>query len=314
MILDLLIDENQEISADFARQFSKINLVKVNPKRPVEAQVSKIEDELGKPSIQKMLVYSKKYSALGTILSRRYVNAAKLSMGPLKLADTTLLPDHISSLPNKKRRNRVLFLAPHCDEAYIAAVLPHKLIGDEVFLHTFTFPKEEKDSIKRAYNMLGLAKDDYSLGTLSVNNLFRAKKTMRKTLKNLLTQFNPTVVFSVFPKGASFDHIALAQVAKDVTINQSKADLIYGYVIQSRNTNPTIFPLLSEPVNKKILQAFGKQGFGKIFENYLPFLKHYMQTLSEPLFRMTSKPRLGKFCSLPFEAERITNYRIPNLL
>jgi hypothetical protein len=79
MILDFLTDENQEISADFARQFSKVNRVKVNPKRPAEAQVSQIEDELGKPSIQKMLVYSKKYSALGTILSRRYVNAAKIS-------------------------------------------------------------------------------------------------------------------------------------------------------------------------------------------------------------------------------------------
>ena len=314
MILDLLIDENQEISADFARQFSKVNRVKVNPKRPAEAQVSKIEDELGKPSIQKMLVYSEKYSALGTVLRRRYVNAAQISKGTLKLADTTLLPDHISSLPKKNRRNRILFLAPHFDEAYIAAVLPHKLIGDEVFLHAFTFPKEEKDRIKRAYSMLGLTKDDYSLGSLDVNNLFRAKKTIRETLKNLLNQFNPTVVFSIFPKGASFDHIALAQAAKEVTINQSEADLIYGYVIQSRNTNPTIFPLLSEPVNKKILQAFGKQGFGKIFEKYLPYLKHYMQTLSEPLFRMTSEPNMGKFCSLPLEAERITNYKIPNLL
>jgi LmbE family N-acetylglucosaminyl deacetylase len=133
-------------------------------------------------------------------------------------------------------------------------------------------------------------------------------------LKNLLNQYNPTVVFSVFPRRASFDHIALAQAAKEVTINQSEADLTYGYVIQSRNISPTIFPLLSEPVNKKILQAFGKQGFGKIFEKYLPFLKHYMQTLSEPLFRMTNEPRLGNFCSLPLEAERITNYRIPNLL
>jgi hypothetical protein len=314
MILDLLIDENEEISADFSKQFSKINLVKVNPKRPVEAQVSKIENELGEPTIQKMLVYSKKYSALGTILSRRYMNAAKLSMGPLKLADTTLSPDHISKLPNKKRRNRILFLAPHCDEAYIAAVLPHKLVGDEVFLHTFTFPEKEKDKIERAYSLLGFKKDDYSLGTLGVNNLFREKKTIRATLKNLLSKFNPTVVFSVFPKGASFDHIAVAQVVKDVIIKQSKADLIYGYVIQSRNTNPTIFPLLSASVSEKILNAFGKAGFGKIFKNYLPFFEHYMQTLSEPLFRMAGKPRMGKFCSLPFEAERITNYRIPTFL
>jgi hypothetical protein len=314
LILDLLIDEKKEISADFARQFSKINLIKVDPKRPLEAQVSKIEDELGKPSSRKMLVYSKKYDALGIILSRKYVNAAKLSMGPLKLADTTLLPDHISYLPRKKSRNRILFLAPHCDEAYIAAVLPHKLMGDEVFLHAFTYPKEEKDRIKRAYSILSLEKDDYSLGALRVNNLFRAKKAMRTILQNLLTQFNPTVVFSVFPKGASFDHIALAQVARDVTITQSRADLIYGYVIQSRNTNPIIFPVLSEHVGKKILQAFGKQGFGRIFKDYLPFLKHYMQTLSEPLFRMISKPKPARLFSLPLEAERITNYRTPNIL
>jgi len=313
MILDLLADENQEISADFVRQFSKMNRVIVDPERPAEAQVSQIEDELGKPSIQKMLVYSKKYSALGTVLSRRYVNAAKISMGPLKLADTTLSPDHISCLPNKNRRNRVLFLAPHCDEEYLAAVLPHKLIGDEVFLHAFTFRKEREDRIKRAYSMLGLTKDDYSLGSLEGGNLFRAKKTIETTVKNLFDQFNPTVVFSVFPKGANFDHVTLAQVVKEVILNHSEADLIYGYVIQSRNTNPTIFPLLSEPVNRKILRAFGKHGFGKIFEKYLPFLRHYMQTLSEPLFRLTIEPSLGKFCSLPLEAERITNYRIPNL-
>jgi hypothetical protein len=88
-------------------EFSKVNRVKVNPKRPAEIQVSQIEDEMGKPSIQKMLVYSKKYSALGTVLSRRYVNAAKISMGPLRLADTTLLPDHISSLPNKNARHNL---------------------------------------------------------------------------------------------------------------------------------------------------------------------------------------------------------------
>ena len=315
MILDLLIDEDQEIPADFSNKFSKINFVEVNPKRPPEAQVSEIEDELGKPSIQKMLIYSKKYNDVGTILSRRYINSAKLSMGPLKLGDTALLPDHISRIPNtKKSQNRILFLAPHCDEAYIAAILPHKLIGDKVFLHTFTFPEKEKDRIKRAYSIVGLEKDDYSLGTLGVNNLFRAKKTIRKTLESLLNRFNPTVVFSVFPKGASFDHIAVAQVVKDVIMTQSKADLIYGYVLQSRKTNPTIFPILSDPICEKISDAFGKDGFGKIFENYMAYLKYYMQTLSEPLFRMAGKPGIDKFGSLPLEAERIANYRIPDLL
>lgn len=314
MILDLLIDENQEIPTDFSKQFSKINLVEVNPKRPLEAQVSEIEDELGKPSIQKILIYSKKYDALGTILSRRYINSAKLSMGPLKIGYTALSPDHISKIPNKKRQNRILFVAPHCDEAYIAAILPHKLMGDKVFLHTFTFPEKERDRIEHAYKMLGLEKDDYSLGTLSVNNLFREKKTIRETLENLLSRFNPSVVFSVFPKGASFDHIAVAQVVKDVIMTRSKADLIYGYVIQSRKPNPIIFPLLSEPICEKLLRAFGKDGFGEIFENYMVYLKHYMQTLSEPLFRMAGKPGIGSFGSVPLEAERITNYRIPNLL
>jgi hypothetical protein len=311
MILDLLVEENQKTSTDFAKHFSKINLIELNPKLPLQAQVSRIEDELGEPSNQKMLVYSKRYSALGIVLSRRYVNAARLDEGPLKIANTTLLPNHISNFPNKKRRNRVLFLAPHCDEAYLAAILPHKMIGDEVFLHAFTHPKEQKERIERAYGLLDLSKDDYSLGTLKVNNLFRAKKTIRTTLESLLIQFDPTVVFSVFPKGANFDHIALSQVAKSVIINKSKADLIYGYVIQSRNTNPTIFPILSERINRKILRAFGQQGFGDIFKDYLPFLRHYMQTLSEPLFRMA---RTGKIWSLPFEAERIANYRIPNLI
>ena len=314
MILDLLIDENQEIHADFSKQFSKINLIKVNPKSPPEAQVAKIEDELGTPTIQKMLIYSNKYNSIGTILSRRYINSAKLSTGPLKLGNIALSPDHISKIPNKKRQNRILFLAPHFDEAYIAAILPHKILGDKVFLQTFTFPEKERDRIKRAYRILGLEKDDYSLGTLSVNNLFRTKKTIRTILENLLSQFNPTVVFSVFPKGANFDHVAVAQVAKDVIITQSKADLIYGYVIQSRKTNPTIFPILSERICEKILDAFGRNGFGKVFENYMVYLKHYTQTLSEPLFRMAGKPGIDKFGSLPLEAERIANYRIPNLL
>lgn len=313
MILDLLVDENEEISADFTKQFSRMNIVKVYSNCPVEAQVARIEDELGKPSIQNMLVYSKKYSALGVILSRRYINSSKLGMGPLKIADTTLSPDHVSSLPNQKRRNRVLFLAPHCDEAYIAAVLPHKMIGDELFLYTFTYPNEEKENIESAYSILGLAKDDYSLGSLCANNLYREKKTIRTILESLLEQFNPTVVVSVFPKGASFDHSIIAQIAKDIIINQSKADLLYGYVIQSRKTNPTIFPILPVSLYQKVLQAFGNQGFGKIFENYLSFMKHYMQTLSEPLFRITNQTRHGGLWSVPLEAERITDYRIPRL-
>ncbi|TRO52900.1 hypothetical protein E2P61_02650 [Candidatus Bathyarchaeota archaeon] len=314
MILDLLINQDQEIPADFSKQFSKINLIKINPKSPLETQVSKIEEVLGKPTIEKMLIYSKKYNSLGTILSRRYINSAKLSTGPLKLGNTALSPDHVSKIPSKKRRNRILFLAPHFDEAYIGAILPHKVIGDRVFLQTFTFPEKERHRIERAYSILGLEKDDYSLGALCVNNLFRAKKTIRTTLENLLDQFNPTVVFSVFPKGANFDHIAVAQVAKDIVMTQSKADLIYGYVLQSRKINPIIFPIFSEPICEKILDAFGRNGFGKIFETYMLYLKHYMQTLSEPLFRMASKPGIDRFGSFPLEAERIANYRIPNLL
>ena len=122
MILDLLVDENQEISVDFAKLFSKVNFVHVDPERPLEAQVSQIEERLGEPSIQSMLVYSEKYRVLGTVLSRRYVNAAEIHEGPLRLADMTLLPEHVSSLPNKTGKNRVLFLAPHFDEAYLAAI------------------------------------------------------------------------------------------------------------------------------------------------------------------------------------------------
>jgi len=169
MILDLLVDENQEVSSRFTRLFSEVNSVQVDPERPVEAQVSKIEERLGEPSIQSMLIYSKKYHTLGTVLSRRYVNAAKIQEGPLKLADLTLVPESLSILPNQKEPSRVLFLAPHCDEAYLAAILPHTLVGDEVFLYSFTFPKEGKDRIRQAYRTLGLKKDDYFLGPLQVN-------------------------------------------------------------------------------------------------------------------------------------------------
>ena len=314
MILDLLVDENQETPMGFAKLFSKVNFVHVDPERPSEAQVSQIEERLGEPSIQNMLVYSKKHRMLGTVLSRRYVNAAKIHDGPLKLADMTLLPEHLSNLPNKKERNRVLFLAPHFDEAYLAAVLLHKLIGDDVFLYSFTYPKEEKDRIRRAYRILGLKKDDYFLGSLRVNELFKEKEAIKETIGRFLDEFKPTVVFSVFPKGANFDHMAVAQVAKEVVLNESTADLIYGYVIQSRNENPQIFPLFSKTIYGTILQAFGKQGLGKMFRKYLPFLRHYMETYSEPLLRMIGDKRLSDAYSLPLEAERISKYTIPNFL
>jgi len=67
-------------------------------------------------------------------------------------------------------------------------------------------------------------------------------------------------------------------------------------------------------VYETILQAFGREGFGKIFEKYLPFLKHYMQTYSEPLLRMIGDKKLSDVYSLPLEAERISKYRIPNNL
>jgi hypothetical protein len=314
MILDLLVDENQEISMGFTKLFSKVNSVHVNPERRLEAQVSQIEEKLGAPPIQSMLVYSEKYRTLGTVLSRRYVNAAKIHEGPLKLADMTLLLEHLSNLPKKTEKNRVLFLAPHFDEAYLAAILLHKLIGDDVFLYSFTYPREEKNRIKRAYRILGLKKDDYSLGSLKVNELFEEKKAIKETIRMLLDDFKPTVVFSVFPKGANFDHTAVAQVAKEVVLNESDADLIYGYVIQSRNKNPQLFPLFSKATYGTILQAFGKQGLGKMFEKYLPFLKHYMETYSEPLLRMIGDKRLSDVYSLPLEADRISKYKIPNIL
>jgi len=313
-VLDLLVDENSETFKGLTELFSKVNFVNVDSERLMEAQVSEIEEILGEPSLQRMLVYSKKYNVLGTILSRRYANAAKIHMGPLRLGDTTLLPDHLSSLPNKRNGNRVLFLAPHCDEAYVAAILPHKLNSDEVFLYSFTFRKEEKDMIRRAYQILGLKKDDYFLGSLKLNELFKEKKAIREIIRSLLDEFKPTVVYSVFPKGASSDHMAVAQVAREVVLNESTSDLIYGYVLQSRNKNPVVFPLFSKSVYRTILQAFGRQGFGKIFEKYSPFLKHYMQTYSEPLLRMIGDKKLSDVYSLPLEAERISKYRIPNNL
>jgi hypothetical protein len=313
MRLNLLVEETEEFSSNFTGLFSGANFVHVNAEQPLEAQVSEIEERLGQPPIRSMLIYSTKYADLGTVLSRNYVNAAKIDEGPLKLADTHLLPDHLSSLPNGRARNRVLFLAPHCDEAYIAAVLLHRLIGDDVFLYSFTFPQEERSDITRAYRILGLEKGNYSLGSFHVNHLFQEKKAIRKVIRTLLDEFEPTVVFSVFPQGANFDHMAVAQVTREVVLKESNADLIYGYVLQSRNQTPVIFPLFSESTYNTILQAFGKEGLGRLFEKYLPFLRHYMQTYSEPLLRMIGDKRLSKVYSLPLEAERISEYRIPNL-
>lgn len=314
MILHLLVDQNQEISADFTKLFSKINFVHVDPARPMEAQVSEIEEKIGEPSIQSMLVYSKNYDMLGTVLSRRYANAAKIHEGPLRLADVNLLPDHLSSLPNKKKRNRVLFLAPHCDEPYLAAILLHKLIDDDAFLYSFTHPKEEKNRISQAYRMLGLKKDDYFLGLLQENNLFKEKETIKEIIRALLEEYKPTVVFSVFPKDAHYDHMAVAQVAREVVLNESTADLIFGYAIMSRNRNPVVFPLFSKSVYRTILQAFGRKGFGKLFKKYLPFLTQYLQTYSEPLLRMIGEKKLSDVYSLPLEVGRISKYRIPNSL
>jgi len=314
MILDLLVNYKQKRLPRFTKLFSKVNLVQVDAKSPMEAQVSEIEKSLDQPSLQTMLIYPEKYCPLGTVLSRKYVNAAKISEGPLKLADITLSPIHLSNLPNETLRNRVLFLAPHCDEAYLSAVLLHQLIGDEVFVYSFTHFKGERSRIKRAYEILGLKKDQYFLDSLRMNRLFKEKQSIKEIIRQLLTGFKPTTVFSVFPKGANFDHTAVAQVAREVILNESKADLIYGYVIQSRKTNPIIFPIFSQQEYKTILQAFGKQGLGKLFAKYLPFLKQYMQTYSEPLLRMIGEKKLSDIYSLPLEAERIHNYRIPNFL
>jgi len=314
MILDLLADHKNELSSSFVGLFSRTNLLQIYPDQPMEVQVSEIEERLGKPSIQHMLIYSKKYLKLGTVLSRRYLNSARIQKGPLRLKDVVLLPDHLSSLPTMTKQNRVLFLAPHCDEAYLAGILLHRAIGDEVFLYSFTRPQATKKSIEKAYRILGLEKDNYFLSSLQANRLFTQKNIIRETIRHLLQEFDPTVVLSVFPKGANFDHMAVADATREVVLSESKADLLYGYVIQSRNKTPIIFPLFPKSVHRTILRAFGKNGLGKVFENYLPFLEHYIKTYSEPLLRMIGDKRLSHAYSLPLEGERITNYRIPNLL
>ena len=314
MILDLLADDDQEASTGLTKLFSKVNLVNVDPKRPREAQIADIEKTLDEPTIQSMLIYSKNCQTLGTVLSRNYVNAAKIDDGPLRLADMTLSPDHLSNLPNKEERNRVLFLAPHCDEPYLAAILLHKLIGDDAFLYSFTSPKGEKNRIRQAYQILGLKKDDHYLDSLQENQLFKEKQTIKKIIRSLLHEFKPTAVVSAFPKDAHSDHITIAQAAREVVLNESTADLLYGYAIMSRHRSPVIFPLFSKSVRTAILRAYGKQGFNKLFAKYLPFLKYYMQTFSEPLFRMIGEKKLSGVYSLPFEAERLSRYRIPNTL
>ena len=314
MILDLLIEEEQKISRQFTGLFSKINLINIDHKRNTAAQVSEIEKKIDQPSVQRMLVYSKKYNMLGTVLSRRYFNSAIIKKGPLKVGNMCLSPDHLSCLPSQKKRNRILFLAPHFDEAYLAAIILHNLIGDEVFLYSFTFPKEKENQIKQSYQILGLNKDDYNLGLLKENQLFKESKAMTEIIRELLSNFKPTVVFSIFPKGANFDHIAVSKVTKNVVLKESTADLIYGYVIQSRNIQPIIFPIYNKPVYNKILQGFSKEGFGGMFKKYLPFLKYYTQTFSEPLFRMIGEKNIKNIYTLPLEADRISNYNIPNII
>jgi len=309
--LDLLADEEEEVSKSFIKLFSEVNSIDVDIDCPVETQVKEIEERMGEPSHERMLVYSTKQSALGVVLSRRYLNAARIDDGPLKLGDMSFLPDHLSKLPNENE-NRVLFLAPHCDDAYIAAILLHKQMNDDVFLHSFTFSNKNEAKVRRALHILGLREDDYTLGSLEDTELFKEKETIRETIRELLAEFKPTVVFSVFPKGANFDHTAVAQVAREVILNESSAELIYGYVLQSRNRNPTIFPIFSKTTYEAIMKAFGNQGFNTIFGKYVPFLKGYMHTYSEPILRMIGSKRTTNVYSLPLEAERISQYRIPN--
>lgn len=313
MRLDIVVADKQELPAAFTELFSEVNHACVDDEQPVEAQVSAIEEKLGAPSLESMLIYSEKYSSLGTVLSRRYANAAKIGQGPLKMGDAFLSPVHVSCLPNESNRNRILFLAPHFEEAYIAAVLPHKTLGDEVFLHSFTSMKET-ERIKQVYKLLGLSKDDYALGSLEVNSLFKKKDALRKIIWQLLDEYNPDAVFSVYPDCANFDHIAVAEVVKDIVLKQTEKDLIYGHVIQSRNKNPVLFPLLSETAGNQILKAYGKSGFGELFKKYLTYLRHEMHAFSEPLLRMIGEGRLQNVYTLPLETERMANYRIPNLL
>lgn len=312
--LDLLADEEQGISSKLLELFTNVNRIEVKPKCPMEKQVSQIEDTLGYPPIQRMLIYSSGYETLGLVLSRRYLSAAKIDSGPLRLADTVLKPDHLSFLPNNNKKNSILFLAPHCDEAYLAAVLLHTLMRDKVFLCTFTFPEKEKNRVKSAYNMLGLEDDDYFLASMQPNSLSEEKQAIANIVRRLIGEIKPTVVFSVFPEGANFDHMTVAQVTRRIVLKESTADLIYGYALQSRNRNPVIFPIFTESVYRDIMKAFGKQGLGDVFKKYLPFLEWCMKTYSEPLLRMIGNEELKNIYSLPLEAERISNYRIPNTI
>lgn len=78
--LDLLADEEQEISPKLLDLFQNVNRIEADPDRPIEDQVSEIEETLGYPPIEKMLIYSGKYETLGLVLSRRYLNAAPLHL------------------------------------------------------------------------------------------------------------------------------------------------------------------------------------------------------------------------------------------
>ena len=313
LILDLVVGEERDLPGAFVEKFSKVNYALVDDRFPVESQVSRIEGELGAPDLDRMLVFSDRFRSLGTVLSRRYVNAAEIGVGPLKIGGACLSPVHLSLLPDNGKPNRVLFLAPHADEAYLAAVLPHRLAGDKVFLHSFT-PMEDMDEVRRGYGLLGLSEDDFNVGSLRVNSLHLEKSKIGETILRLVDEFNPDVVFSVSPDTANFDHIAVSQVVREVVLKQTGIDVIYGHVIQSRNRKPVIYLLLSGSVARRIFRAFGKRGFGEVFTRYLAYLKNEMQTFSEPLIRMIGEGKLQNVYSLPIEAERIENYRIPSFL
>lgn len=315
MILDFLTgDEVSKPSRKFMQLFSSVNPIYVNPKRPVEEQVSYIEDQMGEPSLDRMFVYFPKHKLLGIVLSRRYPNAAMLDRGPLKLGDTYVSPNHIGKLPRRSKPSRILFLAPHFDEAYLGMATLHKQFGDQVFIHSFTSSTDVKRRIKVAYRLLGLEADEYSFGSLPLNRLFKHKKQIKETIREFLTDLRPTAVLSVFPKGSSFDHIAIAKSAREVVLKESSADLIYGYVIQSRHRNPTFFPLFPKSLYETILTAYGKKGMGKFFEKYMPFLKVYMQTYSEPILRMIGERKLSNVYSFPLQPARASTYRIPHFL
>jgi hypothetical protein len=291
--------------------FAKVNLFEVDKTRPMEEQVGELDGLMDESSFDKILVYPRKLKSLGVVLSRWQINSIMQSSGPLKLGKFDFSIDHISKLPGEQKRREVLVVLPHPDEEYLGIIALHKIIGDSVTLYSFTSTEKGKHVVERAYETLGLTKNEYIIDTFKFNQLFRYKENMKRTIRELLSELRPDTVISIYPLSSNFDHITVAQCVDPIVLGETSANLIYGYTIQSRPINPSMFPIYTKNVYDRILDTFGRRGFAESFKRYMPFLKRYLQHFSEPIWRLLGEKKLENVFTVPLQPRRLTDYLLP---